>query len=98
MSSILEILNLDELYKRKEHLLKQLEKVENEINKRIMEEKAIEDENNKKIPLKIKVLHKTDINNEIKRYINDEVNIKEMKEFSIQKIDNRTIRIKIKKN
>jgi hypothetical protein len=56
MSCVLDILTIEELYIRKENLLKQLKKVENEIIKRngLNVNISIEENNKKYIKIKVK--------------------------------------------
>lgn len=111
MTCVLDILSLEELYRRKNNLLKQLEKVNNEITKK---ESILKNDNinNQINELKqIDELNKIDEQNEIdeknqidetnkkdeQNKINQIEETKENTEIGIQKIKKNTIRIKIKK-
>jgi hypothetical protein len=112
MTSVLEILKLEDLYLRKEHLINQINKVNNEIERRL--KYNIENNSTKMSSLfnvnyhnKVEIIDKkikSDNNcntEEIKTDNNcniEEIEIdNNIKEFSIQKINEKTIRIKIKK-
>ena len=97
MSSVLETLSLNELKIRKEHLLKQLQKVEfyieNEISKNIIEEKITQLITKKSTFIGEKTVESNILENNFLININDQTNIKN-DQTNIKKVK---IKINIKK-